>query len=199
MTVTDALRELLDEKHHPVVFRASERLRLRISELEGCVGCLEAQLASARDAALEEAAIEAEDPRDGNERIAARIRALKSKPAQGHTRGCMDATSGSGEPCVCGPHEVLCEHGAGEGVERSTCHPLTEMASEENDLLPKKRRREHEYGEEKPAMFGTTVAYCTHNSCMAIRVKARKGGHTWFRQAPAEELTDEPGPCEVDP
>lgn len=107
---------------------------------------------------------------------ARRIRALKSKPAQeAHTRGCMDASSGSGDPCVCRPRE---------------------MASEENGLLPKKRRREHEYGEDTKGHFGSRIAKCVRPGCEAFRVKGKR--FTQFHQKAGAEASREPGPCEVE-
>lgn len=75
-----------------------------------------------------------------------------------------------------------------------------EMASEANGLLPKKRRREHEYGTEYKAEFGTVVANCTRGRCQAYRVRSRDGKHTYFSNGrPGAEKTDAPGPCEVEP
>lgn len=106
------------------------------------------------------------------------IDALKSKPAQ----------------------EVLCVHGAGEGVECYACHPHpVEMASEENGLLPKRRRRDHDYGEEHRGIFGEYVAHCTRPMCQAHRIKTRTRDATMFRQSNLSDTTSDPGPCEVEP
>jgi hypothetical protein len=138
---------------------------------------LRTELATARDAALEEAARVVESADDGVplQMLADDgIRALKSKPAHG----------------IQAP-EVIAVPAMPEG--------LVVMASEESGLLPKKRRREHEYGPGKAALFGSVVASCTRAGCAAYRVKTRTGKTTQFRQHAKAELTDEPGPCEVEP
>lgn len=70
---------LANEKHHSSVFRASERIRLYLEDVEG-------RLSSARDAALEEAALWFEDSDPGTEwdakTAAAEMCALQSAPAQ---------------------------------------------------------------------------------------------------------------------
>jgi len=100
--------------------------------------------------------------------------ALKSKPAR----------------------EVLCVHGAGEGVECYACHPHpVEMAPEENGLLPPRRRREHEYGEETPARFGAWLATCTRPGCEAFRLKNHNRTQAQFHQEPGAAGTRGPGPC----
>lgn len=156
------------------------------------IAALEAEVAQVRDAALEEAAVTIEcgcgldtcRQNLGPERI----RAMKPKPAQERP---VAECGNVGE-------DGLCDHPDNPTPE---CHagacPLVETASEENGLLPKKRRREHEYGEETRGFFGSTVAKCVRPGCNAHRLKTRGGRTTLFRQAPWDVATDEPGPCEV--
>lgn len=174
-----AFEVLADEKHHSSVFRASERIRQHVVALESDV-------AQARERALEEAAERCDamaNMADGHSPVSASadracadaVRALKSKPAQ---EASPDTTGEADQPLPCGP---------------------IEMASEENGLLPKRRRREHEYGEEKRSQFGTLVAPCFRPGCKAFRVKNRDGTRTAFKQSRRELATDDPGPCEVEP
>lgn len=78
-----------------------------------------------------------------------------------------------------------------------------EMASEENGLLPmskRKPRREHEYGEERKAEFGTRVAHCVREGCQSCRIRTRDGEYVYLVADGRPDImrTDEPGPCEVE-
>ena len=187
-------------------FRASERIRQHLVAVE-------AEAAQARERALEEAATYCDDRaqaamdacretrsarvRVSLGRIAERmhdagegIRALRATPAQ-------EAPRDISKDCTC---LGFCrgEDGLGQGWRCVLGKNPVEMASEENGLLPEKRRREHEYGEDKMSHFGSWVADCVRPGCQAFRVKNRKKTGTAFRQAPGAPPTDEPGPCEVE-
>jgi hypothetical protein len=124
------VKKMTPEGLRLMLWKVGQTLPNGAQRLAAHISALESELTAARDAALEEAAeiartwrglrdtLPAGEYEDAGERMARRIRALKCKPAQ----------------------EVLCEHGSGEGVECTTCHPPAELASEENGLLPKKRR-----------------------------------------------------------
>lgn len=151
------------------------------------IAALEAEAAQARDRTLEEVVADhrrrAEAARDfGDTRTtqawwsaAEAVTRLKSKPAQ--------------EPCRCEFPE------AGECRIPEHAPKPVEMASEENDLLPKRRSREHEYGVDSQSHFGSWVANCVRPRCPAFRVKNRKKTSTMFRQDTEALPTDEPGPC----
>ena len=155
------------------------------------IAALEAEAAQARDRALEEAAVACETAavpitmkewngtrhnltRATADSLAVLIRALKSKPAR-----------------QAPPREPVLADYCPEA------HP-SERASEENGLLPKKRRREHEYGEEKQGAFGHRVASCVREGCRAFRLRSRNGKKVAFRQRPEDPATADPGPCEVE-
>jgi hypothetical protein len=72
-----------------------------------------------------------------------------------------------------------------------------EMASEENGLLPPRRRREHEYGENERVTFGGFAASCVRPGCQAYRLKSRDRTWTGFKQSLDDDITTTPGPCEV--
>lgn len=139
-----AFEVLADEKHHSSVFRASERIRQHVLALE-------ADVAQARERALEEAAERCDamaDMADGHSPVSASadracadaVRALKSTPAQ---EANPDTTGEADQPLPCGPVEAATDHSAcPENCARPPGHPcqhVVEMASEENGLLPKKR------------------------------------------------------------
>lgn len=166
------------------------------------IAALEVEVAQARERALEEAARDCRERATECERAAGRaeaqgrddfaawhragaaelleqedrIRALKSKPAR-------EAR------CSCSDPECL--------LNCPTHGRPAEMASEENGLLPKKRRREHEYGEETKGHFGSRIAKCVRLGCEAFRVKGKR--FTQFHQKTGAEASREPGPCEAEP
>lgn len=194
-----AFEALADEKYPSIVFRSSERIRQHLVAVE-------AEVAQAWERALEEAAERCDamaNMADGHSPVSASadracadaIRALKSKPAL--------------EPCRCEfPEAGECripEHITSKGpvspvMPSDEFHrAVLEMASEENGLLPKRRRREHEYGDEERVTFGGFIAPCVRPGCQASRLKSRDRTWTGFRQSVEDATTEQPGPCEVSP
>lgn len=187
-----------------------------VAAIHDRLSALEAEVAHARERALDDVLAESlrlkgeistrisgddQDAMLGSlDTLEERIRALKSKPAQEVS---PNATGEADQPLPCGPVEAATDHSAcPENCARPPGHPgqhVVEMASEENGLLPKRRRREHEYGEEKRSHFGSFTAWCVRSGCEAYRVKNRTKTRTSFMQSPHARPTAEPGPCEVKP
>lgn len=71
---------------------------------------------------------------------------------------------------------------------------VSELATEDSGLLPT-RRREHDFGENKPARFGSFVARCNAKDCEAYRLTNRDRTYVYFHQFSGAEPAEAPGPC----